>query len=78
MALQSVVLDVCFSKRLHTYKFNMGSEWHVFEKLFHGKFIFCQSFCSEKIAEEIIFSYIVLMADLGYEPGSLISQHATH
>ena len=41
---------------------NVDSEWQIFEKLFHGRFIYSQGFlpeiCWEEIAEEIFFFHI--------------------
>ena len=52
-------------------QFNVVSELQIFEKLIHGSFNLLSEFlaeiCWEEIAEEIFFSYFVLMSDLGYD-----------
>ena len=64
------------SHTTHVVSFHFIHEWRdlkIFDKLFHGTITYSQSFwpyiCWEEIAEEIFFSYFVLMSDLGYEPG---------
>ena len=46
-----------------------------FQKLFHGRFIYCQSFCHKsaerKSLKKYCFHCFVLMSDLGYERGLL-------
>ena len=52
-----------------------------FFRLFHGKFYLLlelmPEICWEEIAEEI-FIFILLMANLGYEPGGFTSNKPTH
>ena len=38
-------------------QFNLDFEWQILEKLFHGRFIYSQSFC-QKSAENYIFFHI--------------------
>ena len=55
--------------------FKVDSESQIFEKLFHGNFIFSQSVCqkfTEKMTPKKYFNIFVLMSDLGFE--LLISQ----
>ena len=64
-----------------TYSFKSTSNDRFFEKLFHGGFIYFQSFCQKsaewKSPKKYFFSYFVLMSGLGLEPW-LSSNKPTH
>ena len=54
-------------------QFNVNSERQIFEQIFHYRPIYSQNLCrksaEKKSTKKCFFSYFVLMADLGYEPG---------
>ena len=54
-----------------TYSLKSTLNGRCFEKLFHGRFIYSQSFCqksAERKSPKKYFSYFVLMSGLGLEP----------
>ena len=65
-------------------QFNVHSQLQIFEKRFHGRFIYSQSFCqkfAERKSPKKYFIFIsFLITDLGYEPRllNLISRHTTY
>ena len=63
-------------------QFNADSELQIFEKLFHGRSIYSQSFCqksAERKSPKKYFSYFnFFMIDLGYEPRLFASSKLTH
>ena len=65
---------VCFNfiRQWHDLQFKIDSERQISEKLFHGRFIYSQSFCQKsserKWPKEIFFSYFMLMPDMRCEP----------
>ena len=69
---------------IHQWQFNVDSERQIFEKLFHDRFIYSQSFClksaERKSPKKYFFPYFILMTDLGYGPRflRLISRHTTY
>ena len=64
------VVCVNFMREWRDLQFNVDSERQIFEKLFHGNFIYSQSFCQKSAARKSAkkyFSYSVLMSGLGLE-----------
>ena len=78
------VVCVNFVRKWRNLQFNVDSERQNFEKLFHGNFIYSQSFCqksAEMKSPKKYFSYLIfLMTDLGYELRllRLISRHTKY
>ena len=78
------IVCVNFMREWRDLQFNVDSELQIFEKLFHGNFIYSQSFCQKSAERKLpkkYFSYLIfLMTDLGYEPRllRLISRHTTY
>ena len=78
------VVCVNFIREWRDIQFNVDSERQIFEKLFHGNFIYSQSFCQKSAVRKSpkkYFSYFIfLMTDLGYEPRllRLINRHTTY
>ena len=65
------VVCVNFIRERWDLQFNVDSERQIFEKLFHGSFIYSQSFCqksAERKSPKKYFLYFVLMSGLGLEP----------
>ena len=59
------VVFVNFVREWRDLQFNVDFERQIFEKLFHGRFIYSQSFCqksAERKSPKKYFSYFVLMA----------------
>ena len=73
--LASHTTDVVFFNFIREWRdlqFNVDSERHIFQKLFHIKLIYCQSLCqksAEKKSPNKYFHIFVWMPELGYEPG---------
>ena len=67
------VVCVNFIRERRDLEFNGDSERQIFEKLFHGSFIYSQSFCWEEVAEEIFFYIYILYIPCKLNKISLIS-----
>ena len=65
------VVCVNFIHEWRDLQFKVDSERQIFEKLFHGNFIYSQSFCqksAERKSPKKYFLYFILMSGLGLEP----------
>ena len=75
------VMCVNFMREWRNIQFNVDSERQILEKLFHGNFIYSQSFCqksAERKSPKKYFSYLVLMSGLGLELWIFSSNKRTH
>ena len=62
-------------------QFNVDSEWQIFEKLFHGRFIYSQSFClkcAERKSPRKYFLYFIFDVSSGIRTQAFASNKPTY
>ena len=79
LTIQVVCID--FIREWRDLRFNVDSERQIFEKLFHGRFIYSQSFCqksAERKSPKKYISYFIFDDWPGIRTQALTSNKPTH
>ena len=75
------IMCVNFIREWRDLQFNVDSERQIFEKLFHGRFIYSQSFCqksAERKSPKKYFSYLIFDDWPGIRTQAFASNKPTH
>ena len=75
------VVCVNFIREWRDLQFNVDSEQQIFEKLFHGRFVYSQSFChksAERKSPKKYFSYFIFDDWPGIQTQAFASNEPTH
>ena len=78
------IVCVNFIREWRDLQFNADHKRHIFEKLFHGRFIYSQNFCQKSPERKSPKKYFFFMFPFDAWPGRgiralhLISQHTTY